>query len=643
MFCSWCNFDNLARARYCGGCGRTLQLDAVCVACSAANPADYDFCDACGARLVGPSQLETVSPSAQHSAGVDKALREQVTSAFHQVPRPKEAPPQLAAAVELAAPTSPEVAAVDGEAAAQQEMSWRRVGDWVSSNRWELLAVAIFTGIAAFLRVYRLADLPPGLHGDEALTGLDALRIVDEGWIGPYVGSALGQPTGPLYFTALIFKLSHASLFTVRLSMAILGVATVPLAYLLFRVGFGRWLALFAMAAITFSFWHLHFSRTAFMVISMPLIVSLAALGVLWAMRSASRWPWLLAGLVLGAGVYSYNGYLMFLAAVAVLLAVHLALHRGRRGEQLLRYALLGGGFVLVALPLIQFVVRSPDFYFSHARQVSLLRDPQIAEAGNVFEKIDFVAERGWRAVTLLFRHAEIDGVDATGGRGALHPILAILAYIGLAISLARWRSPPHLLAALAVLAGMSAVVITTAFGGDMRRSLVAIPFVYALAGVAAVEIVLISRRFLGDTGHRAAVVGIAASLVAVIAWNSWYYFGDFVQRDHTQWVFANDFVESLEAAHSFTDPGMIYFYSGRWSFNYEPRRFLYPQSPGIDRSKEFGKFSMDRFDSGPVTYVLIPPYEQELDRLRRINPGGVEVRELDESGAIRFAVYHLR
>ena len=117
---------------------------------------------------------------------------------------------------------------------------WHRLQAWLALHRWELLLVLLCTGVAAFLRIYRLADLPPGLHGDEAWTGLDALRIIDEGWIGPYVGSALGQPTGPLYFTAFVFKLSHASLFTLRLSMAILGVATVPLAYLLFRVGFGR-------------------------------------------------------------------------------------------------------------------------------------------------------------------------------------------------------------------------------------------------------------------------------------------------------------------------------------------------------------------------------------------------------------------
>lgn len=188
--------------------------------------------------------------------------------------------------------------------------------------------------------------------------------------------------------------------------------------------------------------------------------------------------------------------------------------------------------------------------------------------------------------------------MDATGGRGALDPVLAVLAYLGLAISLARWRSPPHLLSALTVLAGFSAVVLTTAFGGHMRRSLVAVPFVYALAGVVASEIVLAGRRFLGDSGLRLSVVGIAGALAFVIAWNSWYYFGNFVRQDHTNWVFVGDFVDSLKTVHHFNDPGTTYFYSGRWSYDYEPRRFLFPDSLGIDRSKEFGEFTLAYFQA---------------------------------------------
>ena len=118
---------------------------------------------------------------------------------------------------------------------------------------------------------------------------------------------------------------------------------------------------------------------------------------------------------------------------------------------------------------------------------------------------------------------------------------------------------------------------------------------------------------------------------------------GDVVQRQHVQWVFAGDLVDSLQAAHRFGDPGTIYFYSARWSYGYETRRFLFPDSPGIDRSREHGTFDLDRLDRGPVTYVMIGGYAEEIDRLREMYPGGEAVEDRDDEGVVRFVVYHLR
>src|SRR5687768_12446094 len=138
------------------------------------------------------------------------------------------------------------------------------------------------TLLAAAVRIWRLDAVPPGLHGDEALTGLDALRIQREGWIGPYVGSALGQPTGPLYWTALVLRVFGDGVFNVRLAMALVGIATVPVAYFAVRQMFDRQVAVIAAALLAVMTWHLAFSRTAFMVISWPLM-ELVVIGLLFA------------------------------------------------------------------------------------------------------------------------------------------------------------------------------------------------------------------------------------------------------------------------------------------------------------------------------------------------------------------------
>ena len=477
MTCPWCNYENVASAEFCGDCGRSLQSEVVCAACDRANPGANRFCDECGAQLGGQAQPAIALPKVEES------------------PKRQQAPP-----LRWETPLP------------QWDMSWEYLRSWIARHRWELLLVALLTGVAAFLRLYRLADLPPGLHGDEAWTGLDALRILDEGWIGPYVGSALGQPTGPLYFTALIFKLSDVSLFTLRLSIALFGIVTVPLAYFMFRLGFGHWVAVFGTVALTFSYWHIHFSRTAFMVISMPMIITLAAIAAFWAMRSTRKTPWFLTGLVLGVGMYTYNGYPGFLVAASVLFAVHFAVLRGRWRHYLLRYVLLALGFVLAALPMIHLAAQSPGFYLSHARHVSVARDPGFLAADSFEEKVGFVAKRAWHAATLLIRHTDIDYTDATGGRGALNPLLALLAYLGLAVSLAKWRSPPHLLSAIAVLTAMGIIVIGSVNWGEMRRSMVALPFLYGLAGLASVT--------AGVSGDWAGIPFLAFSFTSNLTFN---------------------------------------------------------------------------------------------------------------------------
>jgi 4-amino-4-deoxy-L-arabinose transferase-like glycosyltransferase len=626
MICQWCSYRNREGSLYCGDCGRTLQADLACGVCSTPNPSDNPFCDACGAVLAGAQPTELPRAAVAVASG-GQGIRAATSSLLRPI-RERSWVPKPGAKWDTPAVVWPS--------------SRPEFQSWVIRNKLELAFVALITIVAAFLRLYKIVDIPAGLHGDEAWTGLDALRIMAEGWIGPYVGSAIGQPTGPLYFTALIFKLSEPTLFTVRLSMAILGILTVPAAYLLLRIGFGRWVAIFAVLALTFAYWHLHYSRMAFMVISMPLITTLAATSLLVALRSARVWPWAIAGGLLGLGVYSYNGYLAFLPAIGVFLAIFILLNRDRWRPLVPRFGVYVAVALLVALPLVRLAVFEPEFYFQHARTTSVLRDPGYAETNTFGEKFSFMAGRLQDAATILWTHPEVDYVDGMGGRGAMDPIMALLAYIGLIIAFARWRSPPHLLLALTVVFGLSVVLLGSQNLGELRRTLLVVPFVYGLAGVAAIEAVRLVRRRYDVAGLMVSVAVVAVLMVGVVTWNTYQYFGVVVKQSHVGWVLAADLVAALDAADDFDDLGQVYFYAGRWSYNYETVRFLYPDTPGLDRSREHGEYSLERIDSGPVTYLMLPPYADDIDTLKETLPGGEVVEEFSDGGSRVFSVYHL-
>jgi hypothetical protein len=235
-----------------------------------------------------------------------------------------------------------------------------------------------------------------------------------------------------------------------------------------------------------------------------------------------------------------------------------------------------------------------------------------------------------------------VDFVDGLGGRGAMDPVMALLAYIGLIIAFARWRSPPHLLLALTVVFGLSVLLLGSQNQGELRRTLLVVPFVYGLAGVAAIEGVRLIRRRYDVAGLAVSVSVVVVLMVGVVSWNTWQYFGVVVQQQHVGWVFVADLVAALDAADDFDDMGRVYFYAGRWSYNYETVRFLYPDTPGIDRSREHGEYSLDRIDSGPVTYLMLPPYADDIDTLKETLPGGEVVEEFSDGGSRIFSVYHL-
>ena len=521
------------------------------------------------------------------------------------------------------------------------QLSRAYLRSWTLRNRWELLAVIFLTIVAAFLRVYRLGDIPHGLHGDEAWNGIDAVRILRDGWIGVYTPAALGNMTGAIYLTAFLIWLFDASVFTVRLSMAIFGIAAVPATHLLLRLGFGRWVALIGASALTVSYWHLHFSRMGFQLVSLPFAAVVAAAVLLWAMRSQQQWSWLVAGAAMGLVPYTYLAFPAFYASVAGALAVYVFLRRDQIRLMLAPLGLFVLGTLSIAAPYFHFVLNNWVVYKRRLGMASVIRSHEFPHAGTIGDKAGFFAGRVWESLTILLRDLRHDGVDGTGGAGALDFGIGALAYIGLAVSIRKWRNPPYLLVSMVVLSAIVTQIFALPESGTLRRSIAAVPFVAGVAAIGAAAIVALAERLFQQRGRIVAVAALVVILLAGGVWNLRYYFGELTQSPTFKFTFAPDHIDGLAAAHSFDDPGTIYFYSGRWSFTYESVRFLYPDSRGINRSRELGIFDLERLDDGPVTYLLVGDYGLEIDRLKKLYPGGETI--LDEEPQPRFIVYHLR
>ncbi len=503
----------------------------------------------------------------------------------------------------------------------------------------DLATLAVLTVIAAILRVVLLDKIPGGLHGDEAWTGLDAQRVLDEGWIGPYVTSALGQPSGPLYFAAPFVGVFGHTVFSVRLAMAVLGIATIPLAYLTFRVMFDRPLATFAALLLAVSMWHLHYSRIAFMVISWPL-AELATLLFLFLGLRTRRWLFFgLAGLALGLGVYTYNAYPIFAVPLALFL-IWAALWQ--RGRGLLRFGgqvgLMIALAVLAALPLILYAADPDNGYLNHHHAVSLMETDQWESSG-LLDRADLVLDRTRDFISATFWSGAPDNADGAGAEAMVDRVSLVLMVAGIGVLLWRWRR----LASVAVLLMVAVIPLGTIMSvqGTFRQTLGMVPFLAALAA-APLDLWWERSKRLSAVWRRASYVGVALVLAAICYLNFSFYFGEYRDTDLARFTFGYELADASRYLNDLPGDPYVYFYSDRWSFDYETRRYLAPDREGEDRSDVFGTFSLTRDRDGEVVYLFFAPYLDRIDEVERLYPGGTRYESLSSDGAVEFSAYVL-
>jgi 4-amino-4-deoxy-L-arabinose transferase-like glycosyltransferase len=484
----------------------------------------------------------------------------------------------------------------------------------------EVAAVALTVALALGLALFRLPSLPDGLHGDEAVTGLEAWRILREGYIGPYSPSALGQPSGPLYTTALSVWLLGETILALRLPSAVAGALATLALYLAMRRPFGVPTALLGAAMFALLPWRLHLSRVGFPVAWWPLAALLAAWALVVAVRREGlRW-WALAGALAGLGVYVYNAHLLLLAALLGFAAVHAAAAGRRRpGRAVAQMGALLTALALVASPMLLYALSRGEAYASHFQLVSVLGTEEWRGLRGPVERFGYLASRYARYWPALASGGRADYADGTGIVPLVPWWLLGLAGGGLALALRARRPPLALLAAaLALLLPLGSALSTH---GLARRTYAVAPF---LALLAALPIgALLERRGLWLRRGAGAVLA-AAALLALGARATSDYFVWFAASGEARWTFARELVDASRYMGALPDDSYVYFLSERWGFDYETRLFLAPDVAGESRGREGEPLSLEPDPSrGRPVWVLLGGRKDLLPELQHRYPGG--------------------
>jgi len=221
-------------------------------------------------------------------------------------------------------------------------------------------AVAIVL-LAFGLRVWALADVPPGWRDDELIETLVVSQKMLAGDLRFYYPDASGHEALYHGLNALFLAAFGPTAPGIRLLSALLGTLAVPLTYATGRRLFGPAVGLTAAALLAVSFWGLMYSRVGIRHVSTP-VFALAAFYWFWRamVRPSSVIPFAAAGLFLGLGFHTYfasRGAPLIPAAFVVYLAlVALGMLRGRWRGLLVMAAVAG----LAALPLVLAIAAQP-------------------------------------------------------------------------------------------------------------------------------------------------------------------------------------------------------------------------------------------------------------------------------------------
>lgn len=493
---------------------------------------------------------------------------------------------------------------------------------------------------AAAVRLWNLDGIPEGFHGDEAWTGIDARRVLTEGWIGPYVPAALGQPTGPIYLVAALFSFLPDEVGTIRLGMALLGLLGVVFTYLMAREYEGGVFALCAAGLLAGLLWHLHASRIGMMFVSCATML----MAGLWlqavALRSSSLRLAVAAGLLAGLGVYSYNAYPTATPLYAVPFAYALAAApRGARRAVAGKLVLFAAAALLAALPMISFAVRDLDGFFRHHRQVSVFVTEKWTTA-DAPTRLGILGERLRFWLEGLFVDGNFDAGDGYGVADLplVDPLIGGLAAVGVLIALLRWRHPlSALMLAAPPLIGLGALL--TDGPGAFRRTIALAPFVVMLAATTLITFYRLAARW--SERRRTAIprtvaAAVVAAVVAAAAWNgARNYFGPFVHDRLMRWVYARELRIASRFLATVPRGTRVYFFSERWSCDYETRRFLAPAIDCVDRSRRFGKVTsrsglldFSTSPTQPALIFLMGEHIRHFDRLATRYPDAKHVAE---------------
>ena len=426
----------------------------------------------------------------------------------------------------------------------QSAADWRaaisnRLSEWHKGFSfrlsWTGVALILVLALGSFFYFYHLDTIPAEMTSDHAEKLLDVNDVLHGHYPVFFIRNTGREPI-QFYLTTAIIKLTGLPLshLALKIGTALTGFLVIPATFLLAREMFDETIGVFAAFFVAVSHWSIAISRMGLRFPFTPFFAALSFYFVWRALKYQKRNDYLIAGLVIGLGLYGYipsrNIPLVALAWCAAWFVFGGWQQINNRRSFAANVGLLIVLLVFVFAPLLRYSLDFPEeFWYRALTRVSNAERPI---AGNILSI--FAQNVAHLALAFNWRGDEVWTVNIPD-----QPILdlfsgAFLA-LGTALAVYRWfrsQSIAYLLLLGAVIALLLPSALSFAFPREnpsMVRMGGAIPFIAILLALPVSFLWTAFRRTF--TTARAGALGasiIVVLLVPVVLMNYQWYFLDF-------------------------------------------------------------------------------------------------------------------
>ena len=377
----------------------------------------------------------------------------------------------------------------------------------------EMILVLAVIALAAWARLYRLAEMPPGLELEEAALARRALEIVHGARPWPWQRAEPGTSWAYPYFLSLFYWLSGPGYLTIKLPAVLSSVLTVIPLYLLAREMMRPATAIAVITLYATSRWGINVARWGNVHTLTPLFASLA-LWLTWRAVHTGRWRyWITGGLTMGLSQYG-DSTAWAIPIVATLFILWRAISpKGYLARHWRAVWLFYGLALLIWIPLSWTLATKPPPLAESERLALALESTPTATP-----EPDRMSETFWHnllAYTQAFHYrGDTDPRRNLVGAPQLEEITAVLLVIGLGYAIARARRPGPVLLLLWCGAFL-AMGILASDGPNSLRVYGLLPAFLLLCGLALDMLWSAWERIDPLSAEHLA----SAVLLAVVAW----------------------------------------------------------------------------------------------------------------------------